>query len=67
MVEPTEEETASFFKGLRRIVSLGEFYLADIYQAASAAGCYQDPDLMPCLTQHLSVFEAAALPGWGEG
>ncbi|GAA2966729.1 HNH endonuclease [Streptomyces enissocaesilis] len=67
MVEPTEEETASFFKGLRRIVSLGEFYLADIYQAASAAGCYQDPDLMPCLTQHLSVFEAAALPVWDEG
>ncbi|MFF7327213.1 HNH endonuclease [[Kitasatospora] papulosa] len=64
MVEPTEEETASFFKGLQRIVALGEFYLADVYQAASAAGCYQDPDLIPCLTQHLSVFEAAALPVW---
>lgn len=67
MVEPTVEETARFFKGLRSVVSLGEFYLADIYQAASAAGCYQDPDLVPCLTQHLSVFEAAAFPVRDEG
>ncbi|GGS30901.1 hypothetical protein Snoj_34560 [Streptomyces nojiriensis] len=66
MVEPTEEETARFFKGLRSVVPLGEFHLADIYQVASAAGCYQDPDLVPCLTQHLSVFEAATLPVWGE-
>ncbi|MER5758875.1 HNH endonuclease [Streptomyces sp. NPDC002082] len=67
MVEPTVQETARFFKGLQSVISLGEFYAADIYQAASAAGCYQDPNLIPCLTQHLSVFEAAALPMRDEG
>ncbi len=62
MVEPTQEETARFFQSLRKISSLGEFFVADVHQAASDAGCYQDAELIPCLTQHLSVFEAAALP-----
>ncbi|MER7761312.1 HNH endonuclease [Streptomyces sp. NPDC097619] len=61
MVEPTQEETTRFFQSLREITSLGEFLVADVHQAASDAGCYQDADLISCLTQHLSVFEAAAL------
>lgn len=66
MTEPSDREICSFFASLKRIESLGEFYVADVYQAASAAGGYQDPNLIPCLTQHLSVFEAAALPVGGE-
>lgn len=66
MLEPTEGETAEFFASLKRIVMDGNFYLADVYEAASAAGSYQDPDVTTCLTRHLSVFEAAALPVGGE-
>lgn len=66
MGEPTEEETAQFFAGLRRISMDGNYYLADVYEAASAAGSYRDTDLTTCLTRHLSVFEAAALPVGGE-
>lgn len=64
--EPTQDETARFFASLQRIVEDGGFYLADVYEAASAAGSYRDPDLTTCLTRHLSVFETAALPVGGE-
>jgi hypothetical protein len=66
MAEPTEKEKAEFIASLKRIVMDGNFYLADVYEAASAAGSYQDPDVVTCLTRHLSVFEAAALPVGGE-
>ncbi|WP_435597107.1 HNH endonuclease [Streptomyces anulatus] len=64
--EPTQEETKSFFASLNRIADDGNYYLQDVYEAASAAGSYQDPDVTTCLTRHLSVFEAAALPVGGE-
>ncbi len=67
MAEPTQEEASKFFDSLRRITADADgFYLADVYEAASAAGSYQDPDVTTCLTRHLSVFEAAALPVGGE-
>ncbi|WP_326768604.1 HNH endonuclease [Streptomyces sp. NBC_01591] len=66
MAEPTEGEASRFFASLKRIGMDGEFYLADVYEAASAAGSYQDPDVTTCLTRHLSVFEAAALPVGGK-
>lgn len=67
MAEPTQEEASKFFDSLKRIITdAGGFYLADVYEAASAAGSYQDPDVTTCLTRHLSVFEAAALPVGGE-
>lgn len=66
MNEPTAEEREAFFASLLRISGDGVFYLADVYDAAAAAGSYRDPDLSTCLTRHLSVFEAAALPLGGE-
>ena len=66
MADPTQEETSKFFASLARISMDGDFYLADVYDAASAAGSYQDPDVSTCLTRHLSVFEAAALPLGGD-
>lgn len=65
-VEPSEDEVARFFASLKRISADGNFYLADVDEAASAAGSYQDPDVTTCLTRHLSVFEAAALSLGGE-
>jgi hypothetical protein len=62
MGEPTREEKAQFLASLRRIVEDGAFYLADVYEAASAAGSYLDPDITRCLPRHLSAIEAAALP-----
>ena len=64
--EPTQDEASRFFDSLARIALDGSFYLADVYEAASAAGSYRDPDVTSCLTRHLSVFEAAALPVGGE-
>lgn len=62
-VEPTQAELSRFFDSLVNVVmDTTGFYLADIYEAASAAGAYQDPDLTTCLARHFSVFEAAALP-----
>ncbi|MFJ3984360.1 HNH endonuclease [Streptomyces fungicidicus] len=61
-VEPSKEETARFFASLDRIVADGEFYVADVYTAASAAGSYQDPDVTTCLPRHLSATEAASMP-----
>lgn len=66
MADPTPEETSKFFASLERISMDGGFYLGDVYEAASAAGSYQDPNVTTCLTRHLSVFEAAALPVGGE-
>lgn len=66
MTEPTDDDRRKFFTGLRRITQDGNFYLADVYEAASAAGSYQDSDIATCLPRHLSVFEAAALPLGGE-
>lgn len=67
MAEPTQREASKFFASLKRITNDADgFYLADVYEAASAAGSYQDPDVASCLTRHLSVFEAAALPLGGE-
>lgn len=60
--EPSPEKTAQFFACLSRIAKDGEFYMADVYDAAASAGSYQDPDLSTCLLRHLSVFEAAANP-----
>lgn len=61
--EPTQAELSRFFDKLTEIVmDAGGFYLADIYEAASAAGAYRDPDLTTCLARHFSVFEIAALP-----
>lgn len=65
-IEPSEEEASKFFGSLNRICIDGNFYLADVYEAASASGSYQDPDVTSCLTRHLSVFEAASLPMGGE-
>ena len=67
MAEPTQEDASKFFASLKRITkdSAG-FYLADVYEAASAAGSCRDPDVTTCLTRHLSAFEAAALPVGGE-
>ncbi len=62
MVEPSLEEQSAFFTGLQRIASDGDFLLADVYEAAAAAGSYKDPDLSTNLTRRLSVFEAAAAP-----
>ncbi|MGY0062778.1 HNH endonuclease [Streptomyces sp. LZ34] len=64
-IEPSQEETSKLFASLNRIAEDGNFYVADVYEAASAAGSYQDPDVTTCLTRHLSVFEAAALPAEG--
>jgi hypothetical protein len=61
-IEPSPEETSAFFASLSRIGQDGGFVVADVYEAASAAGSYQDPDVTTCLTRRLSVFEAAALP-----
>lgn len=66
MTEPTDDDRQKFFTGLRRITQDGNFYLADVYEAASAAGSYQDSDITTCLPRHLSAFEAAALPLGGE-
>jgi hypothetical protein len=66
MVEPTADEQVTFFASLKRIGADGDFILADVYEAAAAAGSYKDPNLATCLTRHLSVFEAAALPLGGE-
>jgi hypothetical protein len=66
MVEPTTDEQAKFFSSLQRIGADGDFILADVYEAAAAAGSYKDPDLISCLTRHLSVFKAAALPLGGD-
>lgn len=62
MVEPDASEAAAFFASLKRIATDGSFFLADVFEAAAAAGSYKDPDLSTCLQRHLSVFEAAALP-----
>lgn len=59
---PTGDESSTFFSSLRRVVSDGDLWIADIYSAAAASGAYQDPDLSACLTRHLSVFEAASAP-----
>ena len=60
--EPSNEERAEFFASLNRIVADGDFSVADVYVAASAAGSYQDPDVTTCLPRHLSVLEAAGIP-----
>ncbi|MCX4605430.1 HNH endonuclease [Streptomyces anulatus] len=64
--EPTKDEADSFFGSLDRIGVDGNFYVQDVYEAASAAGSYQDPDVTTCLARHLSVFEAAAFPVGGK-
>ena len=51
---------------LQRIGNDGDILLADVYEAAAAAGSYKDPDLSTCLPRHLSALEAAALPLGGE-
>jgi hypothetical protein len=61
-VEPTKDETSRFFASLNSIGYDGEFCVADVYVAASAAGRYQDPDLTTCLPRRLSALEAAAQP-----
>lgn len=66
MREPTAGEREAFFASLQRIGKDGDFILADVYEAAAAAGSYKDPDLSTCLTRHLSAFEAAAKPLGGE-
>lgn len=66
MSEPTAEEREAFFASLRRIGNDGDILLADVYEAAAAAGSYKDPDLSTCLPRHLSALEAAALPLGGE-
>lgn len=60
--EPSEEETARLMASLRRIGDDGGFCIADVHDAASALGSYQDPDLSTCLPRYQSVFEAAARP-----
>lgn len=61
--EPTQAELSRFFDSLVNVaMDTTGFYLADIYEAASAAGAYRDPDLTTCLARHFSVFEVAALP-----
>jgi hypothetical protein len=64
-IEPTEEEASKFFASLWRIGDDGDFSVADVCEAASAAGSYRDPNVTTCLTRHLSVFEAAMLPVGG--
>lgn len=60
--EPSAEETSQFLAHLERIGNGGGFCVADVYDTATAAGAYQDPDLTTCLARNLSVFEAAARP-----
>lgn len=59
---PTKEERAALAESFQRIGADGDTWIADIYQAAAAAGAYEDSDISTCLTRHLSVFEAAARP-----
>lgn len=59
---PTDEELSALDNSLKRIGDDGDTWIADIYQAAAAAGAYEDPDISTCLPRHLSVFEAAARP-----
>lgn len=66
MTEPTPTEREKFFASLQRIGNDGEFAIADVYEAAAAAGSYKDPDLSTCLPRHLSAIEAAAVPLGGE-
>ncbi|MDR3081330.1 MAG: HNH endonuclease [Streptomyces sp.] len=61
-IEPSKEGTSRFFESLNRIVEDGNFCVADVYIAASAAGNYQDPDVTTCLPRHLSALEAASAP-----
>lgn len=59
---PTSEERSAFLSSLQRVGTDGDLWIADVHQAAAAAGAYQDSDISTCLTWHLSVFEAAARP-----
>lgn len=59
---PSRDEFPALLRSLQRVGQDGEFFIADVYAAAAAAGAYRDPDLSTCLPRHLSVFEAAALP-----
>lgn len=59
---PSDDLFPSLLESLKRIGNDGGFYVEDVYVAAATAGAYQDPDLSTCITRHLSVFEAAALP-----
>lgn len=60
--EPSTEETLRLVESLRRVGDDGEFVVGDVYDAASAAGSYQDPDLAACLTRQMSALEAASRP-----
>jgi hypothetical protein len=60
--EPSDGETSAFFDSLNRIVADGDFRVADVFVAASAAGSYQDPDVSTCLPRCLSALEVAARP-----
>lgn len=64
--EPSPEEIAQLKACLWRVGKDGGFALDDVYEAAVAAGSYQDADLSTCLPRQQSVFEAAALPLGGE-
>ncbi|WP_405747715.1 HNH endonuclease [Streptomyces canus] len=66
MSEPSAKEREAFFASLQRIVKDGDFILADVYEAAAAAGSYKDPDLSTCLPRYLSATKAAAAPLGGE-
>jgi hypothetical protein len=66
MTEPTAKEREAFFASLQRIGNDGDFILSDVYEAAAAAGSYQDPDLSTCLPRYLSAIKAAATPLGGE-
>jgi hypothetical protein len=60
--EPSTEETSRLVESLRRVGNDGNFAVADVYEAAAAAGSYQDPYLTTCLTRQMSVFEVASRP-----
>ena len=66
MTEPTTKEREAFFACLQRIGNDGDFIVADVYEAAAAAGSYRDPDLSTCLPRYQSAIKAAAAPLGGE-
>lgn len=59
---PEADERSALVQSMGNLGEDGDFWLADVYPAAAAAGAYQDPNIAPCLTRHLSVFDIAAQP-----
>jgi hypothetical protein len=58
--QPDPAERREFLDALERVGDDGGYWVADAVAAAAAAGAYEDPNLLTCLSRHGSVFEAAA-------